>query len=65
MVVHVGSRGGPSVCGRCHMDASAGGEWVSRGGPSVATVILMVVHVGSGGYIYRGGPSVATVIWMV
>ena len=31
------------------MDGSACGEWVSRGGPSVATVIWMVVQVGSGG----------------
>ena len=28
------SRG--TICGHCHVDGSAGGEWVSRGGPSVA-----------------------------
>ena len=33
----------------CHFDGSACGEWGSRGGPSVVSYILMVVHVGSGG----------------
>ena len=41
------SRG--TICGHCHVDGSTGGEWVSRGGPSVSTVTWMVVQVGSGG----------------
>ena len=44
--MHVESRGGHLLC---HMDGSARGEWGSGGGPSVATVMWMVVHVGSGG----------------
>ena len=60
---------------------SAGEEWGSQGGLSVATVIWMVVQVGSGGvkgticchidgsgcreWGSQGGPSVATVVWMV
>ena len=42
------SRG--TIC--CHIDGSAGGEWGSQGGPSVATVIWMVVQLGSGGVIH-------------